>query len=141
MTTPRKLNFALFFSTLTLINSNIYADVAVIVNTNNNATISIEDIKSLFYGRQKGFSDGKAALVLSLEESEAARSEFNSNVLGKTDAQMKAYWSKLLFTGKGSPPKEVSTQEMLEIVSSNPNTIGFVDAASVNDKVKVIATF
>lgn len=117
------------------------ADVSVIVNPANNADISAEDIKSLYSGRQKNFSDGKAALVISLEEGDSVRSEFNNNVLGKTDAQVKAYWSKLVFTGKGTPPQEVSQAEMLQIVASNPNTIGFVDAGSITGDVKVIATF
>ena len=125
----------------TLCSSAVLADVAVIVNPANSADISVEDIKSLYSGRQKNFSDGKAALVLSLEEGDPARSEFNNDALGKTDAQMKAYWSKLLFTGKGTPPNEVSPAEMLQVVASNPNTIGFVDAGSVTGDVKVIATF
>jgi len=78
---------------------------------------------------------------LSLEEDNPTRSEFHDAVLGKSDAQMKAYWSKLLFTGKGTPPKETSVAEMLELIADNPNTIGYIDAASVNGNVKVIATF
>ena len=125
----------------TLCSSAVLADVAVIVNPTHSADISVEDIKGLYSGRQKNFADGKAALVLSLEDGDPTRSEFNNDALGKTDAQMKAYWSKLLFTGKGTPPNEVSPAEMLQVVASNPNTIGFVDAASVTGDVKVIATF
>lgn len=141
MTTPVKTAVALFVSILSFVSPATTAEIAVIVNPSNSATISIDDVKSLFYGKQKGFSDGKTALVLSLSEGEPLRSEFNTSVLGKTDAQVKAYWSKLIFTGKGTPPKEVTAQEMLELVAKNPNTIGFVNASSVNDNVKVIATF
>ena len=141
MNTLGKNVFCLTMFTLSLASSQAIADVAIIVNPANSATISIDEVKSLFSGRQKGFSDGKTALILSLDESDAARSEFNNKVLGKTDAQMKAYWSKLLFTGKGTPPKEISASEMLQLVADNPNTIGYIDAAGVNDTVKVVATF
>jgi len=63
-------------------------------------------------------------------------------VLKKSASQLKAYWSKLLFTGKGTPPKEIgSDAEMVSLVASNPNMIGFVDAAAVNDSVKVVTRF
>jgi len=139
MKTLSCVTFTLLCTSLTL--PPLYADVAVIVNPANTADISVEDIKSLYSGRQKNFTDGKTALVMSLEEGDPIRSEFNNDALGKTDAQMKAYWSKLLFTGKGTPPKEISAAEMLQVVASNPNTIGFIDAASVTSDVKVIATF
>ena len=131
----------LFLATSIFMSAATVADVAIIVNPANTAEISADDIKSLFSGRQKGFSNGKTALVLSLEEDNPTRSEFNNAVLGKTDAQMKAYWSKLLFTGKGTPPKEISAAEMLELIADNPNTIGYIDAASVTGGVKVVATF
>lgn len=131
----------LFFIASMVVSGATSADIAIIVNPANTAEISTDDIKSLFSGRQKSFSNGKTALLLSLEEDNPTRSEFHDAVLGKSDAQMKAYWSKLLFTGKGTPPKETSVAEMLELIADNPNTIGYIDAASVNGNVKVIATF
>ena len=63
-------------------------------------------------------------------------------VLSKTDAQLKAYWSKLTFTGKGTPPKELaSEEEMMKLVAGNPSLIGFVDASKVDASVKVAFKF
>lgn len=118
-----------------------WADIALIVHPNNSATVSDSDIKALFLGKQRSFSDGKQAIPLVVVESEASRSEFNTKVLSKTDAQLKAYWSKLTFTGKGTPPREVSSAEMIQLVSDNPATIGFVDASKVTAAVKVVATY
>lgn len=132
---------SLLLASLVLMCGTTQAEVAIIVNPANSAAISSEDIKSLFSGRQKSFTDGKTALILALEEDNPTRTAFNNAVLGKTDAQTKAYWSKLLFTGKGTPPKEISASEMLQMVADNRNTIGYIDAASVNDTVKVVATF
>ncbi|GAB2916523.1 hypothetical protein [Rheinheimera gaetbuli] len=80
----------LLLTSFVLASGSVVADVAIIVNPANSAAISTEDIKSLFSGRQKSFSNDKAALLLSLEEGNPIRSSFNSNVLGKSDAQMKA---------------------------------------------------
>lgn len=118
-----------------------HAEVAVIIHPSNTAAVSDTDIKNFYLGRQKTFSSGDTAVLLSLSEGEASRSEFNNKVLSKTDAQLKAFWSKVLFTGKGTPPKDVSQAELLKLVASNPNMIGFVDAAAVTADVKVVAKY
>ena len=54
---------------------------------------------------------------------------------------MKSYWSKQIFTGKGTPPKEVGNDaSVLDLVANNKNAIGYVDAAQVSDGVKVVFT-
>ena len=59
-----------------------------------------------------------------------------------TESQLKAYWSKLVFSGQGQPPKVVeSSAEILTLVAANPNMIGFVDAAEVTPNVKVVGKF
>ena len=62
--------------------------------------------------------------------------------MGKSGSQYKAFWSKLVFTGKGKPPKEMSGDAaVIAAVSANPDAIGYVSASAVTDAVKVIATF
>ncbi|WP_031569230.1 hypothetical protein [Rheinheimera texasensis] len=117
-----------------------YAEVAVIVHPSNQQNLSDTDIKNLFSGKQKSFPDGNAAIVLSLPEGDSNLTVFNSKALGKSDSQMKAYWSKVMFTGKGTPPKEVSQDEMLKLVAENPSTIGIVDAGKVSG-VRVVGKY
>lgn len=118
-----------------------HAEVAVIVHPSNAGAVSEDDIKNLYLGKKKAFADGAEAITLNLAENSGGRSYFNDKVLGKTDAQLKAYWSKLLFTGKGTPPREVDDAEMLKLVANNPNTIGYVDASKVDASVRVIAKY
>ena len=71
----------------------------------------------------------------------AVAEEFIDKVLARNASQYKAYWAKLAFTGGGRPPKELgSDAEVLTTVSGSADAIGFVDAASVNDSVKVLFT-
>lgn len=52
---------------------------------------------------------------------------------------MKAYWSKLIFSGKAKPLKELSSDsEVLRWMSSTPNAIAYIDASKVDDSVKVV---
>jgi ABC-type phosphate transport system substrate-binding protein len=120
----------------------VYADVAVVVHPSNTVALTQEQVSQIYLGRSKSFPDGKSVIVLGQKDGAAAAEEFNTKVLSRSNSQMKAYWSKLIFTGKGTPPQEVEgDQALLELVSSNPNAIGYVDKASVTDKVKVVASF
>lgn len=117
------------------------ANVAVIVHPSNAATLSQEDVSKIFTGRAKSFTDGKAAEAVNLAEAVPVRADFDQKVLGRSSSQMKAYWSKLVFTGKGTPPKELaSEQEVLDAVAKNPAAIGYVSSGAVTGSVKVALT-
>lgn len=111
------------------------ANAAVVVIGNPAAAdIAINDVKKAFLG--KGDS---SVVVYELEEGNPVRSEFHQAVTGKSDAQLKAFWSKQVFTGKGTPPPAVSgAGAMKSAIASNPNAIGYIDEADVDATVKII---
>lgn len=119
-----------------------FAGVSVIVNPANSNAISDAEISRLFLGKLTKFADGSAAIAVNGPKSDASRGDFEKKVLNKSSQQVKAYWSKLMFSGKGKPPAELgSSDEMLKFIAENANAIGYVDSASVNDSVKVIKAF
>jgi ABC-type phosphate transport system substrate-binding protein len=120
----------------------VFADIAVIVHPSNSNAMDASAISRLFLGKSKKFPDGSVAIPLNQIEASSATGQFNSKALKKSSSQLKAYWSKLVFTGKGSPPKSVDNDgAVIELVASNPNIIGYVDANVITDNVKVLATF
>jgi len=128
--------------TALVFSSGSYADVAVIVNTANGNAISDNDISRLFLGKLKKFGNGESATPVNSKASSAARVEFEEKVLKKSSSQIKAYWSKRIFSGKGKPPKEVDGDAaIIAFIASNPGAVGYVSSANVNDTVKVIKTF
>ncbi len=119
-----------------------FAEVAVIVHPSNANALDEAAVSKIFLGREKSFADGKSVVPLSLAENSPASTAFNDAVLKKSSSQLKAYWSKLVFTGKGTPPKEVATdEEMIKLVATNPSVIGYVDASKVDASVKVAMKF
>ncbi|GAA6172815.1 hypothetical protein NBRC116592_24850 [Colwellia sp. KU-HH00111] len=125
-----------------LISSFCYADIAVVVNHENNSVLSDSDISRLFLGKLKKFTSGGKAVAINLKLGSDTRNEFETKVLGKSASQIKAYWSKRVFSGKGKPPPElVSDKDVLSMVASDNNMIAYVDAASVDDSVKVVKVF
>lgn len=136
-----KIISTILFILATLLTSNSMAEVAVIVHSSNADSIDAKFIKRLYLGKKKSFPSGATAIPVSLKSGEAARDEFNKKLLSKSSSQLKAYWSKLVFTGKATPPKEMSATEVIKIVQDNPNVIGYVDSGHVIDGVKVVGKF
>lgn len=119
-----------------------FAEVSVVVHPSNSASIDKEAVSRIFLGRMKDFNGSGEAVPIAQEEDSPARSEFNNKIIGKSDSQLKSYWSKLVFTGKGTPPKKVvGDKEVIKLVSENPAMIGYVDSGSVDSSVKVVLTF
>ncbi|QSX30567.1 MULTISPECIES: type 2 periplasmic-binding domain-containing protein [Shewanella] len=126
---------------LCLCSMQVFAGVAVIVHPSNGDSLDKKDIENIYLGKTKSFPGGGQAVPVNLEGG-AVREAFDSNVLGKSASQLKAYWSQKVFTGKGTPPKEVASDaEVIGLVSSNPNIIGYIDSSQVNGSVKVIAEY
>lgn len=124
-----------------LFSTSVLADIVVIVHPSNASTLDQDTVKKIYLGKVKSFSNGEKVEAFDLENGSALRDSFLENLLNKSGSQYKAYWSKLLFTGKGKPPAEKASEaEMVSEVASNPAAIGYVDSSKVTDAVKVIAT-
>lgn len=118
-----------------------FAGVTVIVNTGNANAIDQDEIKKIYLGKSKSFADGVKVNSVN-QNGNSIADEFNDKVVGKSSSQLNAYWSKLVFTGKGTPPEKLDyDQAVIDFVSSNADAIGYIDSSKVNDAVKVITTF
>jgi ABC-type phosphate transport system substrate-binding protein len=111
------------------------AEIVVIVNPKNPAT-------RMFSEQAAQFFLGKSTLFTPIEHTEGPlRNEFSQKVLGKDSSQVKAQWSKLVFTGKGTAPKEFSSSaEVKKAVAADVQAIGYIEKSAVDDSVKVILT-
>lgn len=111
-----------------------HADTAVIVNPKNTlAHLPPEQAAQFFLGRST------LLRPIDLAETSPLRADFYQKVAGKDQDQVKAIWSKIVFAGKGLPPKEYNTSsEVRKAVAADPAAIGYIDRAAVDDTVKVI---
>ncbi len=129
-------------SLLTAVSGMALAEIAVIVHPSNKDAIDAKEIERIFLGKSRSFPGGEQALPINQAEGTAVRDAFDSGLLGKSASQMKAYWSKLVFTGKGTPPQEVPGDgEVKALVGTNPSTIGYIDAGAVDASVKIVHKF
>lgn len=116
------------------------AEVAIIVNNSVSVpSITVDVAANIFLGKVNELPGGIRMVPIDQEDGQKVRAEFYSKVVKKDAAQLNAYWSRLIFTGKGEPPKKMADNaDVLALVAANPNIIGYVDASAVNSTVKVL---
>lgn len=126
--------------TLILVCKTTVADVVAVVSSKSAVVgLSKSQTEDIFLGRASRFPNGTDAIPLDQAESAVARDEFYAKVAGRSAAQMKAYWSKIIFTGRGQPPKQAaSAAEVKKRVAARPTVIGYIDASLVDDTVRVV---
>lgn len=113
----------------------LHAEVAVVAGAKSSAaSLTKDQVADIFLGR-----GGAAMVPTDQPESNPLREEFYSKVVGKSAAQAKAHWSKLAFTGKGTPPKEgQNSAEIKKMLAGDPQLVGYIEKSAVDGNVKVL---
>ena len=112
------------------------AEVVVVVNPKAaEASMTKEQVAQFFLGKST------AMTPIDQPEDAPVRAEFYKKVTDKDASQAKALWSKLVFTGKASMPKEVANSAAVKaLVAGNPKAIGYMEKSAVDGSVKVVYT-
>jgi ABC-type phosphate transport system substrate-binding protein len=112
------------------------AEVVVVVNPKAAESSMTKDQVAQFFL-------GKSSAMTPVDQPESApvRAEFYKKVTDKEASQVKALWSKLVFTGKATMPKEgADSAAVKKMVASDPKAIGYIEKSAVDASVKVIYT-
>ncbi len=114
------------------------ADLVVIVNPANHNQLTEADVRNIFLGKTRSYPDGTTAIPVELGNNTPAKNEFNKDILKKDDAQVRAYWARMVFTGRATPPKALgSDEEVINLIASNPNLMGYVSSEHLSKTVRV----
>ena len=108
------------------------ADIVAVANPAAPA-LTHDQVADAYLGRSQSFAP------VDLPESSAVRTDFYKKLTGKDPSQVKALWSRLTFTGKGQPPKELpDAAAVKKAVAADPKAIGYIEKSAVDPSVKVI---
>lgn len=118
----------------------VQADVVVVVSARSTlVALSREQTADLFLGKAVRLPDGEPAAPVDLPEGSPLRDEFYQAYAGRTPAQVKALWSRIIFTGRGRPPPELPDSAAVKpFVAANPQAIGYIDRAALDASVKML---
>jgi ABC-type phosphate transport system substrate-binding protein len=117
----------------------VAADVVAVVSAKSQVTVLTKaQIADIFLGKVNRYPDGSPAVPIDLAEGSPARDEFYVKYAGKSPAQVKAHWSKIIFTGRGQPPAEAANSaDLKKRVAENPSAIGYLEPILVDVTVKI----
>lgn len=116
------------------------AEIAVIVNPNNNNQLSKLEVRQIFLGKTHAFPNGLEATPLDLPDGDPNKTLFAENVLRKSVSSLNSYWSRMLFSSKGKPPQTMSVDAAKKAVASNKTAIAYIDKSEIDSTVKVLFT-
>ena len=127
-------------ATAVLTSANAFAQVVVVVNPKSPlASMTSEQVSAIFLGKSNTLPTGTTATAADQPDTSSIREVFYTKVPGKSPAQVKAAWSRLVFSGKATPPKELSSsEEVKKFVAANPDAIGYIEKSAVDSTVKVV---
>ncbi len=115
------------------------ADIKVIANGSVKAdVISANDVKSIFLEECNSLKDGTHVEPV-LEKDGPAHEAFLHEYLGGTDDDLQNYYRALVFSGRGSMPKQLgSDAEVVVYVARTKGAIGYVSAETIAEDVKTL---
>lgn len=114
-------------------------EIKVIANNGVKAdTISFRELERIFLEENSSLSDGTHVEPV-IEKDGPVHEAFLQRYLGRTDDDLQTYYRALVFTGRGSMPRELGTDaEVVAYVSKTRGAIGYVDAEASTESVKTL---
>ena len=118
--------------------STTSAEETVLLNgASTLAGLSDDELKDYYLGKKASWPDGSKVVVVVLKD--GASHENLMKKLGKSTSQFSTGWKKLVFTGKGSMPEQVGSEdELVAFVAKTPGAIGYADSGKAKDGVKAV---
>ncbi|GIU40453.1 hypothetical protein TUM4438_01660 [Shewanella sairae] len=118
-------------------------EFAIFSLNNELPPLSKNKARMLYRGKSKKISGSLKIVLVDLPEASIHREDFYKMLLGKSVSQMNGYWAGLAFSGKGSPPEELDSDDIKQILkwlNDNPNGIAYAPIESVPDEVNILIT-
>jgi ABC-type phosphate transport system substrate-binding protein len=116
------------------------ADIVVVVSPRSTVTaLRPDQVAAIFLGQEARLPDGSEAVALDQPVNSPLREQFYLKVTGKTRALLKAYWSKMVFTGRGLPPREApDSLAVRKAVADNASVIGYIERDALDGSVRPV---
>lgn len=110
--------------------------VVVVSEKNELKDITPETLSAVFSG-QTSSAAAQNLMPLDLSESDI-RDQFYQQLLGKNRNQMRAYWSRMVFTSRGRPPQEMNAEQIAALLKSNPRAIAYLPRYQVTSGMRIV---
>ena len=101
-------------------------------------SLSQNGVRAVFFMRMTQWpGNGKPIKVFVLGDRDPLHAQFTKSVINVFPHQLRRSWDRMVFSGTGQAPIEVSSEsEMYERVSSTPGAIGYVNGVKEDENVR-----
>ena len=119
-----------------------YAQTVVVVSKDSQIeALDDQYVANIFLARTSRFPNGEKAQPIELKNSDL-RTHFYQEISGKTPRQLNAYWTTLVFTGKGKPPRRyANTDDLQAKLLAQSGSITYLSLDEVTDEMKIVYRF
>jgi TonB family protein len=119
---------------------SLAGEIKIIANSSVRAdSISADDLKRIYLEERSSLRDGTHVEPV-LEKGGSVHQAFLKQFLGKTEDDLQTFYQSLVFTGRGSMPKELaSDDDMVAYVAKTRGAIGYVSFENSAEGVKTLA--
>ena len=138
----RPVTFSLVMLAL-LTGSGAQADPVVVVPARPGMDrLSHEEVTNIFMGRLRALPSGAPALPIDQPKDSTLRTSFYQRLVNKDGASINAYWSRLYFSGKATPPLQVvSEAQVIQQLLTRPGAIAYVERSQVDARMRIVFEF
>jgi hypothetical protein len=115
------------------------AQVLVVAGAQSNVPeLTREQVEQFYLGRAHSLPDGLALAIADLPAG-PVRDEFYLKLTGKNPNQIRAHWSRMVFTGRALPPVEAAdVAQLRQWLAVRPNLIGYLPASEADSRIRVL---
>jgi len=107
-----------------------------------NEKLSREAVTNIFMGRLRTLPSGNPAQPIDQPNDSPLRAQFYQRLVNKDLASINAYWSRLHFSGKATPPLQAaSEEEVIRQVLAQPGGIAYVSRSQVDNRLRIVLEF
>ena len=114
----------------------------VIVHRDNPIeSITRAKLSAIYMKRTRSWGDGRGIVPIDQPVSSPVRERFSRSIHGKNVAYVTRYWQRLIFSGRGIPPRQLPNDAaVLELVKNSRDAVGYVARDTpLGDGVKVLS--
>ncbi len=101
--------------------------------------ITHNELQAIFTMRVRTWTDGLPIRVFVLADNTPEQIEFSKKLLDIFPYQLRRYWDRLVFSGTGQAPIELTSPgEMYNRISSTSGAVGYLPPEYIGNQVRII---
>jgi ABC-type phosphate transport system substrate-binding protein len=115
------------------------AQMVVVLNANAPVnTLTRGQVADIFLGRAKVLPNNEKIIAIERTEGSLQYVDFHNSVTLKNSTQIRAHWAKMVFSGKSTPPREMSQEDAKKLIETQRHYISYMKKNLVSDKLKIV---